>query len=360
MSDLDYINARVRGKRARLFKPQHFEELMGLESLSDMQSFLRNSDFEPALERVLLREDDLFLAIDEALKSTMTDELVSLYKSGDDVKQGLKLYLSTYDLVNLKTIIRAVVKGAHITSNDMLCLGSLKRRTIDELIRIKDLNAVASFLRTLGSPYGLALKNALKKYDVDKDLSGLELRLDGFYFDYVLRASVRIGGREFRKTLSEIFSLKIDFINILNIFKIFNEGSDILKDKDYCLELFVSGGKYIEKKQFKRALSVALSNNEDLLVNFLNMTVKDSSFREFFIKSNVDMSLLTEENFNKYLRDKLHKESLLNPGGFEFLLYFVELKICEYKNLKLKLNSFHYDFDKSELKSYIFNLKGIN
>lgn len=365
MSDLNYINARVRGKRARLLKPYQFDELINLESPDEMVSFLRTTGFEPVLERILLREDEMFTAIDETLKTNLTDEVVSLYRGDDIIKNGLAVYLSSFDLLNLKTIIRSIVKGAKVTSSDMLCLGSLKRRTIDELIRTNDLRLIASYLRTFGSPFGRALSEGLKKFDEDKDLSNLEISLDRFYFDYVNEATGSLRSSALRKTLKGIFSFKIDFINILNLFKIFNEGKDLVNDKGYCLELFVHGGKYIDKKKFIKALSIIFvnvdsSNNEDSLVNFLNFTVKDRSFRDFFIKSNVDMSLLTEENFNKYLRDKLYTQSLLNPTGFEFLLYFVELKICEYKNLKLKLNSFHYSFDKRELRGYMFDLKGIN
>jgi len=222
--EIEYVNARIRGMKSRLFIRKDFIALMAKPDLDAVVAELEKSPYEKDIEQASVNFSGI-RCIEEALRRnlTRTYRLILALVHGERFEPCVTHFLNRWDVHNIKTILR----GKHIhSSNEEIqeCLmpaGELDEVTLREMTRREDIRAVIDLLAMWGSAYSRPLSQAYSEYLQERDLKVLEHELDRFYFEHALE-SVEKRGYEYR-LVRDVLSCEIDITNLKTVLKILRE-----------------------------------------------------------------------------------------------------------------------------------------
>ena len=137
MADFDYGNARLHAMKSRLLSQHRLETLADNASLSGLIATLAQTSYRKPVEAALTRASGLD-CINEALRLDLTGTLGnirSFYQ--DQAVELVAIVLRTYDIHNLKTILRGLTKN--LPPGDilpvLLPVGDLNYFTLADLTR---------------------------------------------------------------------------------------------------------------------------------------------------------------------------------------------------------------------------------
>jgi len=222
--EIEYVNARIRGMKSRLFIRQDFITLMAKPDLDAVVAELEKSPYEKDIEQASVNFSGI-RCIEEALRRnlTRTYRLILALVQGERFEPCVTHFLNRWDVHNIKTILR----GKHIHSSTeeiqecLMPAGELDEVTLREMSRREDIRAVIDLLAMWGSAYSRPLSRAYSEYLQERDLKVLEHELDRFYFEHALK-SMEKRGYEYR-LVRDVLSCEIDITNLKTVLKILRE-----------------------------------------------------------------------------------------------------------------------------------------
>ena len=137
MSDYEYGNARLRAMRSKLFTRHGLNVLSESGSVSGLIAGLAKTSYQRVIESALTRSTEMD-CVDDALRS---DLIATIGKIGgffhEDTRKLIGMILRTYDIANLKTILRGLSKN--VPSGEIIALllpiGELKIGALKGLAR---------------------------------------------------------------------------------------------------------------------------------------------------------------------------------------------------------------------------------
>jgi V/A-type H+-transporting ATPase subunit C len=247
-ADFGYINARVKGMKARLLPPGRLEELLSVPDLDAFLHALTNTPYGPELQEALSRYRGL-RAVDEALARAFQKAARRVLSFADGKPRTLiQVLLLQWDVHNLRAVLRAKHAGhpPEAVEATLVPAAELSDVRLRELLQQPDVAAVVATLVTWGHPLGDALAEAIPEYQASQDLLSLELALDRAYYRWALQASRGRGGDAAR--VSELVRTQVDFTNVKTAFKL-QQLPDLSPEQRE--RFFLEGGAVVTREVFR-------------------------------------------------------------------------------------------------------------
>lgn len=242
MSAFAYANARVRAWKSYLFDATFFEKLLAAKNYSDVSEMLSQTPYQEDIEKGVVKYKGVS-GIEEGLRLNLTRNLQKLLKIvSDDVEaqQLVELILTRWDVYNLKTILR----GFHANASEeeiferLIPVGTLDEAALQTLVKQPAMKAAISQLIVFSPQYAGPLISGFRVYKENKNLGDLELKLDKFYFSYVLEKTSSTADNPL--IINQLMRREIDFVNMMTLLRLSREP---LPEDINITTYFIEGGK---------------------------------------------------------------------------------------------------------------------
>ncbi len=328
-SDFGYINARVRGLKAKLLGDEFYAAALGDSDFSAFMSSFSQTAYSREADEAQARYGSALRAVDDALGRNFYTTTRTLLNVSDGLPERLlKLLLLRYDLGNLKTIARAKSAGRdpEDVQAGLLPAGELKPAVLETIAQASDLPAAAQAVAITGHPLGSAFTRAVAQFSSDSDLYELELTLDRAYYE-TLSEEVATGG--FPKDFARYVQREIDATNIRTALKL-RAADDVNADA-----LFVKGGKEVRRTTFDALLTGDLQ------------ALSSTTFAEVAETDNLSRA---EEILRRRLDAQARKLALRDPLGVGVILNYLRLKENETARLRLLARGKFYGVPRNRLE----------
>lgn len=335
MSDLFYLNARLRAMRGRLLAWADYEKLLASPGLSDIAVALRETPYGAFLES--FRGDAAGVGkVDEALRWNFQATLSGLISlSGEETGEGIRLLLESWELQAIKAILRG--KAAGLSAGEILettvPTGLHEDAALQELCRQPNVRAVVDLLTTWRDPWGNPLSRAMKEFREPRDLFVLETALDRFRTGRAaerLREIRRPGrGDETEDALSLFLALSVDRANLSTALKALEDRIPAAE----CRRYYQPGGRIYGEKDFDRILS-SKSVPEALgraARSFFARELKEVSS----LSSAVPLLVAVELQLDRALRRAMNSPIRRDPLGWGPLTGYLLDKSAEIRNVRM-------------------------
>jgi len=257
MSDLYYLNARLRAMWGLLLARADYEKLLSSPDLHGIAIALRDTPYGRFLDAVRGAAPDA-ARMEEALRRNFQETLSRLLSmSSGDCRETVRLLLGNWELQAIKTILRG--KAAGLPPEEILAslvpTGLHGEAALQELCKQPNLRAVVDLLVTWRDPWGGPLSQAMKGYRDPRDLFLVETALDRFRAGQAesrLRAIRRPRrGDDQEDALLLFLSLSVDRANLMTALKAVEEQIPLADRRVY----FLPGGRIYALRDFDRILS---------------------------------------------------------------------------------------------------------
>jgi V/A-type H+-transporting ATPase subunit C len=349
--DYGYINARVRGMYSNLLDRKSYDALLIRQDLPSVVTELEKTPYKKEIEEAQVIYSGI-CSVEAALRKN----LVKNYQTVLDLVRGtkaeryIKIFLSRWDVQNIKSILRG--KNILAPHDEIFeCLvpaGELDDPTLAELLKQPDVRTVIDLLATWEIPYALPLTGAVDMYAESRDMVYLEYALDHFYYQQALKA-VQGRGRE-EKIIRNLVRTEIDIMNIKNIIRLIRDAMDA----EGALKLFLEGGAVIDKEKFFDLSSMKSSEEVaralDGTVYYFLAALPPEAFAPGRISQ-------IERELDAYL---MRKAVRLYRGGdplsISVVMGYLWAKYCEVINLRIIARCKYAGVSDEELERELFNV----
>jgi V/A-type H+/Na+-transporting ATPase subunit C len=217
-----YINAKIRTLKSRLLLPSDYENLLGVSGYSGLAECLRVTSYGSILGQYSASYDGLIKVFYHDLFDCYRKVIRAL--SGNR-KRLLKHICQKYELENLKTILRIIgqekprekVEEILLPTGNHLSVSDCGRSFSEEaLLQAKSLEDILNQLKK--TCYYRPLKNALYRFEEEKETFPLEMALDLSYYNQLWKIASSFSRKE-RMIVRSILGIQMDILNIIWIFR---------------------------------------------------------------------------------------------------------------------------------------------
>lgn len=240
-----YIVARVRAMKSKLIPREMYPKFMNMD-IPEITRYIEESGYKKDVDELgkKYRGTDL---IEHALNQNLAMTYRKLIEvSQDEANYLITEYLRSWDIWNIKTILRGKFSGASEDEilEDVVSGGQLKYRDITEIVKIGTIEGViASFAKT---PYNKALEG------YRGDLAQIENALDLLYYSNLINAVTSTGNKLFLKFLKT----EIDLKNLKMLFRMKRAGME----RDEIVKNLIPGGMELKESDFVRLASLSIGD----------------------------------------------------------------------------------------------------
>ncbi len=358
VDDYGYIGVRVKIMSSALLAKDVLERLLAAGSFKEFNSILAATDYG---EDIAASRERLSGRISktEILKDGIEQNFLrSIRKlrsfTGGNAAQIIDIMLSRWDIINLKAVFRGKHAGlpAIKITKYIFCCGTFERDYLEELANKKDLRCVVEDLCLMNPDMSAFLKEPFSEYLVSNNLAGLELVLDKWFYEHVLKICGRMG--EGFRLLHKHIKSEIDIINIINCLRLIQAK---VAAGENTAEFFISGGGKFSEKEFLRFLE---GNDFAEALSWLGkkypaVAAKIDEKNKIYVKTK-DLSV-----FEHILKENLISTSwqmvLGETLGVKILLRYLLLKYNELKNLMLLLSKQAFGLSGNMVKEELILVK---
>lgn len=238
--DYGYINGRIRVMRTELLSERTLDELSAAASYPE---FLRQLAETPLAEdmRDAAAQHAGLLELDGALSRNFHRTAHRLYRLADgDSAKELGILVAKWDLINLKTLGRGLIKGRSSESiaEALIPGGTIQFELLKSAASNSDILSATQTLSVGGGKMAQLFKDAAQAYSASGEILDFEIALDQGFYTYALSIAKHPGLRRF-------FAREIDIRNAMSARQVRGSGSS---------RYFVPGGSFSES-DFLRLVS---------------------------------------------------------------------------------------------------------
>ncbi|VVB96717.1 V-type ATP synthase subunit C [uncultured archaeon] len=239
-----YIVARVRAMKGKLIPKDMYPKFLNME-IPEITRFIGESEYKKDVDELgkKYRGTDLF-------EHALNQNLALTYRKLIEVSQNeanflITEYLRSFDIWNIKTILRGKISGASEEEilEDVVSAGQLRYRDLTELVKIGTVEGIIGALS--GTPYYPALEG------YKGDLAEIENALDKRYYAKRIEAATKTGNRLFLKFLRT----EIDLKNLKMLFRMKRAGME----REDTLKNLIPGGMELKESDLGRLASMSFS-----------------------------------------------------------------------------------------------------
>ena len=253
-SNYEYVTARVRSRRAKLFDEDDSRKLIRMGP-GEITRFMEESEYEEEMNALGSRYSGVDL-IENALHRNLAKHFGDLLRFAEgSLYDYIARYLRQFDAWNVKTILRGLYSGAEreAIEIDLIRAGEFSDERIDRLLDAGSIEDVVEQLE--GTLFGTPLANAYDEYEQRGVLVPLENAVDRAFYEALIDG---LPGEPDRATELYVGFLEaeIDFRNIRNALRLSRSGADMDP-----AEYYISGGRLFAETEIR-----SLVGNTDELV----------------------------------------------------------------------------------------------
>ncbi len=251
-SNPEYVTARVRARRGKLFDDDDYRKLVRMGP-AEIARFMEESTYEAQINALGSRHSGVDL-IEYALNRDLAQQFEDILRWAEGrLYELIARYLRKFDAWNVKTVIRGIYSDADADAieTDLILAGELPARLFDRLVEAESIEQVIDMLD--GTIFEDPLRAAYDDYEESGVLVPLENAVDRTFYDNLL-SDLRID--ETTEQYHDFLQTEIDFRNARNALRLARSGADIDP-----AEYFIEGGRL-----FSEAEIASLASNRDELV----------------------------------------------------------------------------------------------
>lgn len=247
-SNPEYVNARVRSRRAALFAEEDYRKLVRMGP-GEIARYMEETEYETEMNELGARHSGVDL-IEYALNQNLAKHFHDMLGWAEGQLHDLIAnYLRKFDAWNAKTAIRGVYSGAspEEIQTDYIRAGEFDDALLDQLAAANSLEEIVELLEETIFEDGLeAAYEAFEEQDV---LVPLENVIDKTFYEHLLDdVETRQINRNTPKGLYvEVLQAEIDFRNIRNALRLSRTGTDL-----DLAEYYIKGGKLFENGELRQ------------------------------------------------------------------------------------------------------------
>ena len=250
-SNPEFVNARVRSRRASLFADEDYRKLVRMGP-SGIARFMEETEYEREINQLGTRHSGVDL-IEYALNQNLAKHFDDLLDwSEGRLYDLIARYLRKFDVWNIKTVIRGIYTETppEEIETDLIRAGELDDALLDRLVEADEIDDVVEHLRR--TIFYDALTAAVEEYQETGALVPIENALDREFYEHLLadynRPSETIEGPE--GLYVEFLEAEIDFRNARNALRLARTGADIDP-----AEFYIEGGVLFSEAELRQLVT---------------------------------------------------------------------------------------------------------
>jgi V/A-type H+-transporting ATPase subunit C len=327
-----YIVARVRAMKSKLIPREMYPKFLNME-IPEITRYIEESEYKKDVDELGKKYKGIDL-IEHALNQNLATTFRKLIEvSQDEANFLITEYLRSWDIWNIKTIIRGTFSGASEEEilEDVVSAGQLRYRDIVEIVKIGNVEGViAAFAKT---PY----YSVLKEYK--GDLAEIENNLDKWYYSNLMKAVNETGNKLFLKSVGT----RIDLKNLKMLFRMKRAGME----RDAILKHIIPGGRELRETDLNRLAALPL--------NEFVRALEDYSYWKAIADVSGDLrSLINIENhFYKYSLEYISQISYYYPLSILPVLDYILSKKNEVDNLRIIVRGKEKNLPEEIIKAHL-------
>jgi V/A-type H+-transporting ATPase subunit C len=265
-SNPEYVNARVRSRRAKLFDDEQYRKLVRMGP-SEIARFMEETEYEDEVNALGTRYSGVDL-VEYALNRNLAKHFDDLLDWADGrLYELVARYLRKFDAWNVKTVLRGLFSGAERedVEDDLIRAGEFDETILSRLLAAGSVEDVVELLD--GTMFGSGLTAAFETYEESNSLVPLENAVDRAFYENLL-GDVTVGERTDPATALyvDFLQAEVDFRNVRNALRLARSGTDIDPG-----EYFIEGGRLFTATE----LSSLVRNTDDLVAHVRESTYGD-------------------------------------------------------------------------------------
>jgi V/A-type H+-transporting ATPase subunit C len=252
-SNPEYVNARVRSRRAALFDEEDYRKMVRMGP-SEIARYMEESTYEDSINALGARYSGVDL-LEYALNRDLAQQFEDILDWADGrLYELIARYLRKFDAWNVKTVIRGIYSDTEreAIESDLIRAGEFDDRRLSRLLDAGSIEEVVEVLSD--TLFGDPLQEAYADYEEADVLVPLENAVDRAFYENLL-GDVSTDD-EALSLYVEFLEAEVDFRNARNALRLSRSGADIDP-----AAYFIEGGVL-----FKEAQLSTLAGNTDELV----------------------------------------------------------------------------------------------
>lgn len=325
-SNPEYVNARVRARRAALFGDDEYRKLVRMGP-SEIARFMEETEYETEINALGARYGGVDL-IEYALHRNLAKHFDDLLRwSEGRLYDLIANYLRKFDAWNVKTVIRGVYTDTdpEAIEADLIRAGEFSDREIDRLLEARSIEEVVEQLD--GTIFGDPIAEAYEEYERTDVLVPLENAVDRTYYEHLLDDVGRVSGERDDPITRyvEFLQAEIDFRNMRNALRLARTGAELDP-----AEFFIEGGTLFTRSE----LSALVGNREELLAQIEESRYGDRLDEALAQLSEADSLIGFEHALDVALLEYSDKLANRYPMSVASVLSYILAKEREVDNIR--------------------------
>ncbi len=340
-SNPEYVNARVRARRAALLADEDYRKLVRMGS-GGIARFMEETEYETEINALGARYSGTDL-IEYALNQNLAKHFHDMLKwSEGRLHDLIARYLRKYDTWNIKTIIRGVYSeaSAEAIQSDLIRAGELDEQLLDRLSESGSVEEVVDQLED--TIYGEPLRDALDEFEQNGVLVPLENAIDREFYTHLLDELPTAHGSEGPTArYVEFLQAEIDFLNARNALRLARSGAD-LDPAAY----FIEGGELFTP----RKLRSLVASTEELITH-----IRESKYGEDLSSAldeleAADSLIQFEHALDAALLEYTDRLSTVYPVSITAVMSYILAKEREVENIRAIARGREVGLDEAEIE----------
>ncbi len=247
-SNPEYVNARVRSRRAVLFDAEDYRKLVRMGP-GEIARYMEETEYEKEINELGTRQSGVDL-IEYALNRNLAKHFQDLLDwSEGQLHEMIANYLRKFDAWNAKTAIRGVYSGAtsEEIKTDYIRAGEFDDQLLDAMASAGSVEEIVELLSETIFEEGLAA--AYEQFEETDVLVPLENTIDKTFYEHLLDAgdTSRAGRNTPRGLYVDVLQAEIDFRNIRNALRLSRTGTELDP-----AEYYIEGGKLFDEGELRQ------------------------------------------------------------------------------------------------------------
>jgi len=242
-SNPEYVNARIRARRAKLFDAEDYRKLVRMGP-GEISRYMEETEYEAEMNALGSRFSGVDL-IEYALNRNLAKNFEDVlgWASGSLYGQ-IAAYLRKFDAWNVKTLMRGLYSEAsrEDIDDDLIRAGEFDDRFLDRLLESQSIEGVVEGLE--GTIFDEGLDAAFEAFEDSGVLVPLENAVDRAFYEHLLE---EIGDYKPTSPLAlyaEFLHAEIDFRNVRNALRLARSGADVDP-----AEYYIDGGELFDASE---------------------------------------------------------------------------------------------------------------
>jgi V/A-type H+-transporting ATPase subunit C len=246
-SNPEYVNSRVRSRRAALFDEEDYRKLVRMGT-GEIARYMEETEYGEELNALGARHSGVDL-IEYVLNRNLAKHFHDMLDWADGrLYTRIANYLRKFDAWNAKTAIRGVYSGAETEGieTDYIRAGEFDDRLLDAMAAAGSVEEVVELLED--TIFGVGLRSAFEEFEETDVLVPLENAIDKTFYEHLLDdIDTDIVDRNTPAGLYlEVLQAEIDFRNVRNALRLSRTGTDLDP-----AEYYIAGGKLFEEGELR-------------------------------------------------------------------------------------------------------------